>query len=158
MAALMEVPEVLAGLPPAAPDIQAMAQPGDVQQHEHAGAALKAAMKPELFKGWGFRPQGGNQALEDPHQLTAYATKATVDMRVTAAQGHRARHSVVKSMNPVFLNKYGALKAALERIQPGDHMQAFMEATNPDVAKSFTAGNIGINSIYGLTPFNLLAP
>ena len=144
----MEVPEVLAGLPSAAPEIRAQVQTGDVTSSEHATAALKAAMKPDLFKGWGFKPQGGNKPLEDQNQITAYTAKATVDMRVTAAQGNRARKSVVDSMNPVFLNKYGALKAALERPTVGDQLQAFMGAVaSPDVVRSFTAGNLAIGSV-----------
>lgn len=156
MAALVDVPEVLQELPPAPAGIQEIAQ-GGVTQHEQASLALKAAMKPDLFKGWGYRHAGGNQPLEDPHELTAYATKATVDIRVATAQGYRARGSVVKSMNPVFLNKFGALRAALERPNVGEQMTAFMNAVNPEAAKSFTAGNLGVGSIYGLTPFNLLS-
>ena len=124
-----------------------MAQAG-VTEHEQATAALKAAMKPDLVKGAGLRGPGGNTLLSDQMDITTRIAKATVDLRTSSAAGYRAKASVVKSMNPLFLAKYGALKAALERPDVGEQLQSFMSAVaNPDVVRSFTAGNLAIGSV-----------
>lgn len=157
MAALIDTGLPANALAPADPAVQEIAQ-GAASQHTRTASAFKSLM-PELVKGAGFRGPGGNKALEDPLEVSAYATKATLDIRAATAAGYRSKASVVKSMNPTFLAKYGALAAALTRPSLGDQLQEFMSTVaNPDVVRSFTAGNIGVNSVYGLTPFNLLAP
>jgi hypothetical protein len=148
VATVVDVPEILQGLPPASPAIQEMAQSG-LADHEQATAALKSAMKPELVKGAGFRGPGGNKPLEDPMEITSRMARATLDIRTASAAGHHNRGAVIKSMNPMFLHKYGALKAALERPNVGDQLQSFMSAVaSPDVVRSFTAGNLAINSVH----------
>ena len=142
-------------LAPAPAAIAEMAQ-GAAQQYNSTGPAFKALM-PDLVKGAGYRGPGGNKPLEDQMEITTRATKATLDMRTAAAAGYRNKAGVVKSLNPAFLNKFGAMKAALERPGIAEHLQQFMGAVaNPDVVRSFTAGNLAIGSVYGLTPFNLL--
>jgi hypothetical protein len=54
------------------------------------------------------------------------------------------------------MGKYGALATAFS--QPSMYEILGAIPGGADALKSFTAGNIGIGSIYGLTPFNLLAP
>ena len=64
----------------------------------------------------------------------------------------------MKSFNGDFLNKFGALRTALETPSIGEQISQVIGVANPDLVRSFTAGNLGIGSTYGLTPFNLLAP
>lgn len=157
MAALIDTGLPEHALGPADPGIQEMAQ-GSASQHTRTASAFKSLM-PDLVKGAGYRGPGGHKPLDDQLEITARATKATLDVRTATAAGYRSKGAVLKSMNPTFLAKYGALAAALSQPSLGDQLQNFMGAVaNPDVVRSFTAGNIGINSVYGLTPFNLLAP
>ena len=51
-----------------------------------------------------------------------------------------------------------ALRTALETPSIGEQISQVIGVANPDLVRSFTAGNLGIGSTYGLTPFNLLAP
>lgn len=159
MAALLdsEVGLPIEALAPAPGAIQQLAQ-GEAAKHDQLASAFKAVM-PDMVKGAGYRGPGGSKPLDDQMEITTRAAKATLDIRTATAAGYRNKGGVVKSMNPVFLAKYGALKAALERPSLGDQLNSFMGAVaNPDIVRSFTAGNLAINSVYGLTPFNLLAP
>ena len=119
------------------------------------GAMLKGRM-PDLVKGAGFAPKGGNKPLEDQGDILTRASQASLDLRMATYQGFSNKSSVVKSFNQEWLNSRGALKTALSMPSMYEELQKVLtpEAFN----KSFTAGNLGIGSVYGNTPFNLLAP
>ena len=128
------------------------------------GQALKSRM-PDLVKGAGFVGQGGNTPLTDTTDVMNRSGQAAMDIRMTTYQGFRNKAATVNSMNPDFLRQFGALKAAITQPSPMDYINAIVarmpgggEALKAYAAKSFTAGNLGIGSVSGLTPFNLLAP
>ena len=146
MAALLETME-----PPApsaiSETIRGMAQ-GDAQGHGHTASVYKSKM-PELVKGAGYCGPGGRAPLTDQTDILARSAQATVDLRAETQRGFLAKSSVVKSMNPAFLNKFGALATALSTPSVWDAMQ-YMASLMPnggEALKSFTAGNLGIGSI-----------
>lgn len=160
MAALLEELPAEAAQP-APPAVQQMAQ-GEAAKHSHTTEVYKNVM-PELVKGAGFAPRGGNQPLTDQADILTRAAQATVDLRSETWRGFRSKSSVVKGMNPRFLEKYGALKTALSAPSVWDQVSQLvgMLPGGPDALKSFTAGNLGVGSVYGLVPFDLngvLAP
>ena len=65
-------------------------------------------------------------------------------------------------LNPSWLSQFGALKTALDQPSMAESMaralSPYLGVATPDLVRSFTAGNLGLGSVYGLTPFNLLAP
>jgi hypothetical protein len=104
---------------------------------------------PDLVKGAGLAPKGGNTVLTDQGDILTRASRATLALRGETAQGYRAKSHVVKSFKPDFLSQFGALRTALEEPSIGEQMAKAL-ASIPgagDVAKSFTAGNLGIGSI-----------
>jgi hypothetical protein len=122
------------------------------------GDMIKARM-PDLVKGAGLVGQGGNQLLTDQSDITTRGAEAAFQIRKATHQGKNQRGEVVKSLNPGFLSQFGNLATALSQPSIGEQLQQFMGAVaSPDVMRSFTAGNLGIGSVYGNTPFNLLAP
>jgi hypothetical protein len=122
--------------------------------YSSAGEALVGKMT-HLVKGAGFCGEGGNTPLTDQGDIGRRAFEATIDLRTATRQGIHAKSSVVKSFNPDFLGRFGAMRTALETPSFQEIMGA---VATPDVMRSFTAGNLGIGSSYGLVPFNLLAP
>ena len=130
---------------------------GDAAQFSSTGEMLKGRM-PDLVKGEGLATKGGNQVLSNPGEILNKAARATLALRTSTAEGFTRKSSVVQSFKPDFLNQFGALRTALEAPSLGEQIGQMFGAAGGDVAKSFTAGNLGISSIYGLTPFNLLAP
>jgi hypothetical protein len=109
-----------------------------------AGDIIKARM-PNLVKGCTYA-EGGAQPLSDPSQILMKASQATLDLRTAIYQGLTDRPSVVKGMSQDFLSSRGFLKTALETPSPAEQIQKLI-ASLPgglDVAKSFTAGNLGI--------------
>lgn len=130
---------------------------GDAANFNSTGEMLKGRM-PDLVKGEGLAGRGGNTVLSDPGEIAVKASRAMLALRTETAAGFSNRSSVVKSFKPDFMNQFGALRTALESPSLGEQIGEMFKGMNPDVAKSFTAGNLGISSIYGLTPFNLLAP
>lgn len=163
MAALLEGIPAHA-LSPADPGVQQLAQ-GEAKGYadrgnSHTSEVYKNVM-PELVKGAGLAIKGGNQPLTDQADILTRAAQATVDMRTETWRGFRSKASVVKSMNPNFLGKYGALRTALEApsiFEQVTNLFKMMPGGTEALEKSFTAGNLGIGSIYGLVPFDLLAP
>jgi len=129
----------------------------DIAQHNTTGDALKSLM-PDLVKGAGFAPKGGNQPLSDPTDITLRASEAATKLRLSVRQGFSAKSDVVKSFNPGFMSQFGALQTALSAPSVGEQVAQVLGQMNPDLTRSFTAGNLGIGSVSGLTPFNLLAP
>jgi hypothetical protein len=127
------------------------------------GDALKAMM-PELVKGAGFTAKGGNQPLTDSRDITLRAAQAVVDIRDATRSGwtgHARKSLLAKGANSGFLNQFGALRTALSTPSIGEQIaQIFQEIPGgaEALAKSFTAGNLGIGSVSGFVPFDLLAP
>jgi hypothetical protein len=127
-------------------------------QYTTTGAMIKGQM-PELMKGAGFIPKGGNAPLSDEADIARRAHTATMDLREHTMRGFHKKSDVVKGMSPDFLNRYGNLRTALSAPSIGEQLQQIVSAiANPELTRSFTAGNLGIGSVYGLTPFDLLAP
>jgi len=122
------------------------------------GDAIKAQL-PNLVKGAGLATIGSNKPLEDQADITYRAHQAALDLRTATMQGYQNRSSVVKSMNQGFLNQFGNLKTALTTPSIGEQVSQLLAGIpGMESNKSFTAGNLGIGSIYGLVPFDLLAP
>lgn len=142
MAALLEGLPAEAGAP-APPAIQQMAADG-IREHTSTASVYKSKM-PELVKGAGYCGPGGNAPLTDQTAITAQAAQATLDLRAETMRGFRAKTSVVKSMNPAFLGKYGALATALSQPSMYDVLSAIPGGA--EALKSFTAGNLGIGSV-----------
>jgi hypothetical protein len=129
----------------------------EAQRYNRTGDMLKAKM-PELVKGAGYA-NGGNQPLSDPMLITTKAQQAAIELRAETNRGYENRNSVVKSLNGDFLNQFGNLKTALSAPSINEQLQQIVAAVgNPDLTRSFTAGNLGIGSVSGLVPFDLLAP
>lgn len=129
----------------------------DIAQHNTTGDALKSLM-PDLVKGAGFAPKGGNQPLSDPTDITLRASEAATKLRLAVREGFVNKSGVVKSFNGGFMSQFGALQTALSAPSMGEQLGQILGQMNPDLTRSFTAGNLGIGSVSGLTPFNLLAP
>jgi hypothetical protein len=91
--------------------------------------------------------------------VTTKAQQAAIELRTETNRGYTDRNSVVKSLNGDFLNQFGNLKTALSAPSMNEQLQQIVGAIgNPDLTRSFTAGNLGIGTSYGLVPFDLLAP
>jgi len=131
----------------------------DAGRFTYAGDMLKNRMS-GLVKGAGFAKPGGNTPLVDESQIVTKAHQATLDLRTSTYQGYSDKQQVVKGMNQGFLNQFGYLKSALTAPSIGDQVMQLVGGMpgGADAVKSFTAGNLGIGSIYGLVPFDLLAP
>lgn len=144
--------EALAPVPGAAIAQAAEDAPG----FSHTGQMIQSRMN-NLVKGAGFI--NGNQPISDPVQITTRAQQATLDLRVATAMGARNKSQVVKGLSSKFLDDFGYLKTALTAPSIADQLQQMLsQLGGADAAKSFTAGNLGIGSIYGLAPFDLRAP
>jgi hypothetical protein len=161
--AVLDGPEIHEGVsaPQTAPDQLTKALYGDAARPEtgtgrysSSSEALVGKMT-HLVKGAGFCGEGGNTPLTDQGDIGRRAFEATIDLRTATRQGIYGKSQVVKSFSQDFLGRMGAFRTALE----GPSLQEFMGAVaSPDVMRSFTAGNLGLGSTYGLVPFNLLAP
>lgn len=160
MAALLEYETEVLETPSIAPQSGVInsAAATAVTQYTTTGAMIKGQM-PELMKGAGFCPKGGNAPLSNEADIARRAHTATMDLREHTMRGFHAKSDVVKGMSPDFLNRYGNLRTALSAPSIGEQLQQIVAAiANPELTRSFTAGNLGIGSVYGLTPFDLLAP
>jgi hypothetical protein len=142
------------------------AGPGDLSQpsrevavmanrYSTTGDVIKARM-PELVKGAGYA-LGENAPLNDNMEILTRAHQATLDLRTETYRGYTDKPSVVKGMNGDFLGQRGYLKTALTAPSIQEQMQQLvgMLPGGADALKSFTAGNLGIGSVYGLVPFDL---
>jgi hypothetical protein len=144
----------------------AITQPGDAlaqaaseaPRYSRSGDMLKNKMT-HLVKGAGF-VGNGNSPLSDPGVVTTKAHQATMELRAETHRGYSNRASVVKSMNPGFLDQFGTLKTALTVPSVGEQISQLVGQLpgGADALKSFTAGNLGIGTVSGLVPFDLLAP
>lgn len=130
----------------------------EVGNYQHGGDMLKARM-PFMVKGAGY-VGNGNEPLRDEMAILTKSHQAALDLRVAVARGHRNKSDVVKGMNQGFLNQHGNLRAALTMPSVGDQIQQIisMMPGGSDALKSFTAGNLGIGTVSGLVPVDLLAP
>jgi hypothetical protein len=150
----------------AAANAQAAAE---ARQYSRAGEMLAARM-PGLVKGAGFantdhgtigsgRNPAGVAPLTDQTQVMLKAQQATLELRNETNRGYTSRPDVVKGMNAGFLDNFGYLKTALTTPNIGEQLgQMLGGVVSPDLQRSFTAGNLGIGSVYGLVPFDLRAP
>jgi len=146
--------------PAPAGDLSAASREAELiaRQSRGTGDVLKARM-PELVKGAGYA-LGNNAPLSDSMEIMTKAHQATLDLRTATWSGYNRRADVVKGMNGDFLSQRGYLKTALTAPSIGDQMQQLfsMLPGGGDALKSFTAGNLGIGTVSGLVPFDLLAP
>lgn len=129
-------------------------------KYNRTGEMIKAQMT-NLVKGAGYVGDGGNAPLTDRTQILTRAHQATMDLRVSTNRGYTSKRNVVKGLNPRFLNDFGYLKTALTAPSLLEQLQsafASLPGASDALAKSFTAGNLGIGSVSGLAPFDLRAP
>ena len=122
------------------------------------GEMLRARM-PQMVKGAGY-VGNGNTPLSDEVQIMTKAHQAALDLRTETYRGYQDKPGVVKGLNGDFLNQFGYLKTALSAPSLGEQLGQIFGGMpgGADAFKSFTAGNIGVGSVYGLVPFDLLAP
>jgi hypothetical protein len=126
-------------------------------RYSRSGDMLKNRMS-YMVKGAGYVGTG-NQALSDPGQILTKAHQATMELRSETNRGFTRKADVVKGLNPQFLSQFGNLKTALTAPSVNESLQQIVTAIgNPDLTRSFTAGNLGIGTVSGLVPFDLLAP
>ncbi len=126
-------------------------------RYARTGDMLKARM-PFMVKGAGYVGDG-NAPLTDNAVITTKAQQAALELRSETYRGYSSRADVVKGLNPDFLNQFGYLKTALTMPSIGEQLQQVLGGVaGADLTRSFTAGNLGIGSVYGLVPFDLLAP
>ena len=131
----------------------------EAARYQRTGDMIKNRM-PNMVKGAGYVGTG-NTPLQDDMQILTKAHQATLDLRTETYRGYRDKPSVVKGLSQDFLNQYGYLKTALTTPSLGEQMTQILgqiPGGAEALQKSFTAGNLGIGSVYGLVPFDLLAP
>ena len=153
--------DILTAEPPAPAALRGQATasaPAESARYNATGDMIKARM-PALVKGAGYAT-GANAPLTDPVDIMNRAAQATLDLRAETARGFSARSQVVKGFRPEFLNQFGALKTALTMPSIGEQIAQLVGGLpgGADALKSFTASNMGIGTVSGLVPFDLLAP
>lgn len=142
------------GTAPSAVAAEAAAESG---KYSRSNDMLKSRMT-HMVKGAGFVGTG-NAPLSDPGDIMMKAHQATLDLRTETHRGYADRSGVVKGLNQDFLNSHGYLKSALTAPSIVEQVQQVVGgAMGADLTRSFTAGNLGNGSVYGLVPFDLLAP
>jgi hypothetical protein len=150
--------DVLTETPAGGLDLSAPAREAEVMASRAGGTGdvLKARM-PELVKG-SIDPY--KSTSEKNMDVMMKAHQATLDLRTETYRGYNDKASVVKGMSSDFLNQRGYLKTALTAPSVAEQVQQLvgMLPGGGDAIKSFTAGNLGVGSVYGLVPFDLLAP
>jgi hypothetical protein len=159
------------GLPNADPLTQGLY--GSAAAHQGPGAggnssnlhdAIKSRM-PDLVKGAGMAFKGGNMPLTNYTDIMTRSAQAAFDIRAETYKGFTDKRAVVAGLNQRWLDDYGAFKTALTMPSVMEQVTQLVsllpgggDAVKQYIGKSFTAGNLGIGSVSGLTPFNLLAP
>ncbi len=131
----------------------------EATRYNRTGDMIKNWM-PGMVKGAGY-VGNGNKPLADDMAVLTKAHQATLDLRTETYRGYQDKPSVVKGMNQGFLNQFGYLKTALNQPSLGEQLGQLLGSIPGGaeaMQKSFTAGNLGIGSVYGLVPFDLLAP
>jgi hypothetical protein len=111
-------------------------------RYSRTGDMLKNRMS-YMVKGAGYVGTG-NQALTDPGQILTKAHQATMELRTETNRGFTRKADVIKGLNPQFLSQFGNLKTALTAPSVNESLQQIVTAIgNPDLTRSFTAGNLG---------------
>ena len=164
MAALLEVDDPRAGItalgtPNSDPLTQGMygtaATPNRYAEGENVGEAIKSRM-PDLVKGAGLRGKGGNMPLTNHTDIMTRSGQAAIDLRAATYKGFKNKSGVVSELNQGWLSSHGALKTALLQPSMAESMASalspYLGVAAPDLIRSSTAGNLGIGSVYGLTP------
>lgn len=130
----------------------------EAARYSRTGDMLKSRM-PYMVKGAGYAGNG-NMPLSDQNQITTKARQAAIDLRTETYRGYTSKADVVKGLNPQFLGQFGNLKTALTAPSIGEQLSQVLGQMpgGADALKSFTAGNLGIGTVSGLVPFDLLAP
>ena len=82
-------------------------------RYSRTGDMLKARMS-SMVKGAGY-VGNGNRPLDNETQIMTKAHQATLDLRTETYRGYADRASVIKSLNPSFLDQHGYLKTALSQ-------------------------------------------
>jgi len=144
--------------PSPTPGVVINAAAEEAHKYNRSGDMIRSRM-PELVKGAGFIT--GNQALQDDGEVALRAHQATMDLRVSTSRSLTRKSEVVKGLNGDFLNNFGLMKSAFSApsiMEQVAQLMSGMPGGADAVQKSFTAGNMGIGSIYGLVPFDLRAP
>jgi hypothetical protein len=121
----------------------------EASRYSRTGDMIKARM-PDLVKGAGFAPKGGNMPLTDLSDITTRASQATLDLRTETWRGYNARADVVqKGFRADFLNQFGYLKTALSAPSLMEQIGALVGGMpgGAEALKSWTAGNLGIGSV-----------
>src|SRR5258707_10383841 len=126
---------------------------GEAGKYNHTGEMISSRMQ-GLVKGAGFVT--GNQPLTDGTDIAIRSHQASLDLRVATNRGYTNKSSVVKGMSRDFLGNFGYLRAALSAPSVYEQLQGLIGSSQ--LGKSFTAGNLGIGSIYALAPFDVRAP
>jgi len=126
---------------------------------DSTGEMIKSRM-PDLVKGAGMAYKGGNKPLTDHTDILTRSAQATIDLRMATMGGFSNKAATVNSLNQGWLDQFGALKTALMQPSMAEVIGGLVSQLpgGADVVKSWTAGNLGVGSVYGLTPFNRLAP
>lgn len=150
--------DILTAEPPVSQQAQIATQAeAESRQHSRTGDMIKTRM-PFMVKGAGY-VGNGNAPLNDEMQILTKAHQATLDLRTETYRGIHQKADVVKGLNQGFLNQFGYLKTALQAPSMTESLQQILGGVvSPDIVRSFTAGNLGIGSVSGLVPFDLLAP
>lgn len=131
----------------------------DSRGYNRAGDMIKNRM-PGMVKGAGY-VGNGNMPIQDEMAVLTKAHQATLDLRTETYRGYQDKPGVVKGLNQGFLNQFGYLRTALSQPNLGEQLSSLFGSIpggTEALSKSFTAGNLGIGSVYGLVPFDLLAP
>ena len=132
----------------------------EASRAHYTGDMIKARM-PSMVKGAGYAAPGGNTPLTDQADIATRTHTATMALRTETWRGYNAKTDVVnKGYNAGFLNQFGRLKAALSMPSVGEQLSQVLGQMpgGADALKSFTAGNLGLSTVSGLVPFDLVAP
>ena len=98
----------------------------EVNRYSRSGDMLKARMT-SMVKGAGF-VGNGNTPLTNETQIMTKAHQATLDLRTETYRGYADKASVVKGLNPSFLDQHGYLKTALSMPSINEQIQQALGA------------------------------
>lgn len=122
---------------------------------------MLAARMPNMVKGAGFAEPGGNEPLSNSVEIASRVSESALALRGATIQGHTDKASVVKGLNPDFLNNHRGFQTALSMPSMGDAIGSALAqfAQNlpgaSDALKNFTTTS-PLGS--GFVPYDLLAP
>lgn len=122
---------------------------------------MLAARMPNMVKGAGFALPGGNEPLSNQVEIASRVSESALALRGATIQGHNDKASVVKGLNPDFLNNHSGFQTALSMPSFGDAIGSalaqFAQSLPgaPEVLKNWTTTS-PLGS--GFVPYDLLAP